>query len=51
MELLRRPVEPAASTAGDSDTPVAADGFVTHHWVDDAEWGEIEEIVVYGDAA
>jgi hypothetical protein len=26
-------------------------GVVTHHWVNDAEWGDIEEIVVYGDAA
>jgi hypothetical protein len=26
-------------------------GVITHHWVSDAEWGEIEEIVVYGDAA
>jgi len=25
--------------------------LITHHWVEDAEWGEIEEIVVCGEAA
>lgn len=42
----------ASGLAGDAEavrSPSA--GVVTHHWVNDAEWGDIEEIVVYGDAA
>lgn len=31
--------------------PLAPQSVVEHHLVDDDEWGEIEEIVVYSDAA
>ena len=39
----RPQAEPAADHAPQS--------VVEHHLVEDAEWGEIEAIVVYGDAA
>lgn len=53
-------VEPTVPAIEDTreDRPTAATGedqapqsVVEHHLVDDDEWGEIEEIVVYSDAA
>ncbi len=38
----------AARSEGEDQAPHTV---VEHHLVDDDEWGEIEEIVVYSDAA
>lgn len=41
-------LHPQAGTAIGED---AEHGRITHQLIKDDEWGEIEEIVVYGDAA
>lgn len=46
------PGDDPRSTSPDSDAGTTpGNDVVIQHWVSDAEWGDIEEIVVYGDAA
>lgn len=40
--------ERPTASAGEDQAPHSV---IEHHLVDDDEWGEIEEIVVYSDAA